>query len=93
MDCAAGEHGDEAEVAGDERVVRRLHRGDGGLARLDRVKEVAMVAGRGEDRLRDELLGQWAFFQPLGIAGVEAGAVDPDPAVGANPLGAGGDGG
>ena len=43
---AANHHGDQTQVAGNRRVMRRLDRGDRRLARFDAVEEVPVVVGR-----------------------------------------------
>src|SRR5437763_29300 len=90
LDLPAREHGDEAEVSGKSGVMGHLHRGDRGLPRFHAVEKVAPVAALGERQFHLALvLREAAGVFPFLVRGFEGiAAVHPDPALGADPLGA-----
>src|SRR4030065_393749 len=83
LDLPADLHGDDAEMSDTRRAVGRFGRGDRLGPAADAVEEVlVMVPALGEPDLSgaDDLA-----FQARGL-GLELAAVDPDPAVFADPL-------
>src|ERR1700679_645644 len=95
-------------MAGERGVVPHFDGRDGGLAGFYAVEEVAAVLGGLVELDFAEIFGEWhgdcrggpwllvygigVGFDPVGVGGVEAAAIDPDPSVGADPLGAHADG-
>ena len=89
IDGSADEHGDEAEVAGDGGAVGGVDGGDGFLPGFDAVEEIAVVARGVEERdVAAEFGGEAAALLPGFIRSVVFAAVDVDPAIFADPLGA-----
>lgn len=86
FDGAFDQHGDQRQMARDGGVMSGLDGGDRRFAGLDAIEEVPMVVGGAVKLDLAQLLGQARHVIVFLLGRLESAAIDPYPAVRADPL-------